>query len=100
MTKLWTMFAVVCAIAPLAVGCAPEDDDPPPATPMSTPDTGEQDDNNTEGQDDVATGECEAEAVRSCKVQINARNCFVGEQVCDGGVWGDCLEPDDDGDDD
>ncbi|MBX3234199.1 MAG: hypothetical protein KIT84_40300 [Labilithrix sp.] len=33
---------------------------------------------------------CVEGAVQPCKVSIDAKNCFSGEQVCRGGSWGEC----------
>ncbi len=42
----------------------------------------------------LASGPCDDGAVRTCKIQLDEDNCFVGEQRCDGGTWGACLESD------
>ncbi len=41
----------------------------------------------------TATGRCEGDEIRECKVQIDANNCFVGEQQCQDGEWGPCVDP-------
>ncbi len=41
-----------------------------------------------------ATGACEGNEIQTCKVQIDANNCFVGEQQCQDGTWGPCVDPD------
>ncbi len=49
---------------------------------------------NTVPVNRLETGTCAVEAeVKSCKVQIDANNCFVGEQVCTDGKWGNCDTP-------
>jgi hypothetical protein len=94
MKKLFTILAIACAVMPLATGCAVDSEDPPPAT-THIPDQKKDDATNmTENQDDVVTGACDDGEIRDCKIQINENNCFVGEQVCDGGVWGDCEDLD------
>ncbi len=42
------------------------------------------------GGDD--SGSCDAGDVRECTVHINDNNCFVGEQSCQAGAWGPCVE--------
>lgn len=44
-----------------------------------------------DGATDVETGACDIGEARRCKVQIDAENCFVGEQQCDTDSWGACL---------
>lgn len=93
MKKLWATFVVLSCCLPLATGCIVEEHAPPRG--------GGQLPTANEGGDDGQGGdvgeeiECEDGDIRDCKVQINENNCFVGEQVCDLGFWGDCLEPGD-----
>ena len=91
MKKLWTLLAVCCACLPLATGCAVDSEPPPPTTTQLPPIDDDQDDTQN-NEDDIVTGTCDAGDVRSCKIQINERNCFVGEQVCEAGTWSDCLD--------
>ncbi len=84
------IFAVICAVIPLATGCAVDTD--APTTPFVSDDGPELTEVN---DDDVGTGTCEEEAVRDCKVWVDERNCFVGVQVCENAQWGDCLAPED-----
>lgn len=44
-----------------------------------------------DGATDLATGACELGEARSCKVQIDEENCFVGQQTCEAESWGACL---------
>ena len=38
---------------------------------------------------------CENGERRSCKVEINETNCFVGEERCENGIWSECLPAED-----
>lgn len=92
MKSLWSFVLIVAVCAPVGTGCALEEERRPTG---STQGPGPEIDPETDvtNEDDVVTGGCEADEVRTCKVQINERNCFVGEQACEDGVWGDCGEP-------
>ncbi len=46
----------------------------------------------TGGGGGVAVGACSDSERRSCKVQIDETNCFVGEQECIEGEWGPCVD--------
>jgi len=49
--------------------------------------------------DDVATGDCESDESRDCRVwlpEVNGtKNCFVGTQVCVDATWSSCLTDED-----
>lgn len=76
-------------------GCADEERVLSPVDPVVV-DAGDLDDGaGGRAGDDVEVGGCEDGAIRTCKIQIDEHNCFVGAQQCDFGLWGDCLDPDD-----
>jgi len=83
-------------LALAATGCADDDRvlspvDPMVPGPVDPPDDGA----GGERPDDLGVGDCEDGAIRTCKIQIDENNCFVGAQQCMWGEWGDCLDPDD-----
>lgn len=87
MKKLFTILVAVCACAPLMTGCAVDTDSTPPTTTFIPQDPPVEDQDQ---QDDLSSGQCDEGEVKDCKVWVDERNCFVGEQTCTDGVWGDC----------
>lgn len=73
------------------LACGGAEDHPPLA-----PADGNQNGNNSALMSDVATGSCQAEQERECKVvlppQGGITNCVVGTQHCLDGQWGACEE--------
>jgi hypothetical protein len=85
-----------CAFMALVVSaCGSSDERPPPSQPDSDftvpPRT---DDETGDSRDVFASGSCTADETRICRIYLPAHNdvqpCFVGEQVCNDGAWGDC----------
>lgn len=87
-------FILVGLFALLATGCADEERVLSPVDPVMV-DAGDPDGGAGGRGDDVEVGGCEDGAIRTCKIQIDENNCFVGAQQCEFGLWGDCLDPDD-----
>ena len=81
------------AIASL-LACGSGEDRPPP----SGDDTIELSDiahfDFDDPRDKITEGACEDGATKQCRIYLPSHNdiqpCFVGEQVCDEGLWGDC----------
>jgi hypothetical protein len=79
---------VLPALAGLVVAvacCDGSERRPSGAPPLGAPEP------SLEGSD-VDAGPCEHGDVRSCKVQIDADDCFEGEQLCHAGQWSSCRE--------
>lgn len=89
------MARVVCVLVLLLSGCA-DADRPPPSPPGDS--TGNVIPRDEVARGDpknvIAVGSCEGDAVIECrfysKANGNVQSCFVGEQRCVAGTWGDC----------
>ncbi len=72
-----------------AAGDGPIMSAPGPRTTSETPLSG----------DDVATGSCDAQSPRDCRLSLpevnGIKNCFSGTQVCIDSVWSKCLSDED-----
>lgn len=89
------MARVLCVLVLLLSGCS-DDDRPPPAPagdgsglviPRERVASGDQ-------RNVIAEGPCDEGEVRECRFYSepngNVQSCFLGEQRCVGGTWGDC----------
>lgn len=78
----------------LACGGSPERPPPSPSTNIALTDLIQYDTTAADARDVYATGACEDGATRVCRVYLPSHNdvqpCFVGEQLCGGGEWGEC----------
>lgn len=85
------------ALLLLALACGGSPERPPPSesdTDISLTDLYEYDRMAADGRDVYASGACVDGATRVCRVYLPSHNdvqpCFVGEQLCGGGQWGEC----------
>jgi hypothetical protein len=85
-TGSWGAWLVAVA---LAVVCCGEE---APPTGGIHPTGGGPGGHGDAGAGGVAIGGCEGDEIRECKVQIDANNCFIGEQQCQDGDWSECLD--------
>ncbi len=82
----------------LALACAGSPERPPPPSgsgaDIALTDLVQYDAMAADARDVYATGACEDGATRVCRVYLPSHNdvqpCFVGEQLCGGGQWGEC----------
>lgn len=85
-----------CAVMALVAAACGSSDERPPPTPSESdftvppPTDGETGD----ARDVFARGSCSEGATKTCRIYLPAHNdvqpCFVGEQACADGAWGDC----------
>lgn len=85
-----TGFLAVSTAVLMAIGACSGGDEPRRGTGV-TPTGGHQ--GGSDGTGGAATGACDGDEIQSCKVQIDETNCFVGEQQCQNGEWGPCVDP-------
>jgi hypothetical protein len=81
----------------LVLGCGGSPERPPPSesnSDIALTDLYEYDRTAADRRDVYASGACVDGAVRVCRVYLPSHNdvqpCFVGEQLCGGGQWGEC----------
>ena len=84
--------AIVSLFAATAIGMAACGTEERPRTTGIIANGGGTTSNNG-GGGGVQTGDCEGDEIQECKVWIDANNCFVGEQQCQDGEWGPCVDP-------
>lgn len=91
----WSRWACLHSIVLLALACGGPTERPPPSdTDIALTDLIQYDRMAADGRDVYATGACEEGATQVCRVYLPSHNdvqpCFVGEQLCGGGQWGEC----------
>lgn len=84
-----------CAIVGLVLAaCGSSDDRPPPSQSESDFTVPRTDGATGDARDVFARGSCTDGERKTCRIYLPAHNdvqpCFVGEQACADGVWGDC----------
>ena len=87
--QIWLSGAVL-ALSLIVGACGDEAGPAPTPPPLNTNPTGPG--GAAAGGSDVETGACDEGEIRDCKVQIDANNCFVGEQKCINEEWSQCVE--------
>jgi hypothetical protein len=89
------MARMVCLLVLLLSGCSDSDRPPPaPAGAGTGIDIPREQVASGDTRNVIAVGACDEGDVRECRFYSephgNVQSCFVGEQRCVGGTWGDC----------
>ncbi|MET0413721.1 MAG: hypothetical protein ABW217_20595 [Polyangiaceae bacterium] len=89
------MARVVCLLVVLLSACSDADRPPPPPPSNGAGTTFSRDQvANGDLRNIIEVGTCDEGDVTSCRYYSeahgNVQSCFVGEQRCVGGTWGDC----------
>lgn len=85
-----------CAFVALVLAaCGSSDGRPPPSQSESDFTVPPRTDGATgDARDVFASGSCSDGETKTCRIYLPAHNnvqpCFVGEQACEDGAWGDC----------
>jgi hypothetical protein len=85
-----------CASMALVVFACGSSDERPPASQSDSDYTvpPRTDDETGDARDVYARGTCSEGETKTCRIYLPAHNdvqpCFVGEQACTDGVWGEC----------
>jgi hypothetical protein len=83
-----------CAFVALIVAACGSDERPPPSPSDSDYTVPNTEDTTGDARDVFAKGSCTDGETKTCRIYLPAHNdvqpCFVGEQACAEGAWGDC----------
>ena len=91
-----TLIPMAALLALTALACS-SNDRPPPAEPqddLDLSDLSQYDGDNSDARNVLAAGGCTDGETQACRIYLPSHNdiqpCFVGEQLCAEGAWGDC----------